>query len=462
MSLDLRRDPFEIFHMPSMHRGLSYLAPRPGWVMRPARSARVGLHAGSDRDELRELQQTHIDAQHQRMPGSVMEINACPVVLERVEYAESVAAIDGRYLLNGAAGDRLRTRFDLQNAAPRVQERLTIALRRGRFGGPYQPPVWHDESRHLPIALELRNGFNYFHFTVETLGALAHFDQDDSGQPIHLHMRKPQLRGFIPGFIAALFPALAPRVQFHSSPRQYPAVRSVYNHRHYLYHVHDARADKAAAQAMDSAWAALRSDPVARRGVLNASFDSTQRLLRDRALRMVPRAALAAMPRLVWMGRAEDGETRQRALTGAEPLHEALRARGFETVYFEQLAPLEQIAAMQAADIVVAPHGAGLANMLYARSDALVIEIGNSQTQLYRWGDFLSVAHVARCTYETVFCDMPGVDQAANLPTVREGMLGTHVGRRATDIILALVDRDLRRRARRARRSQPAGAGPSA
>lgn len=457
MSLDLRRDPFDAFHMPSMHAGLSYLRPRPGWVIRPTHSARIGLYAASDRNEVREVQRGHIDSQRQRMPETVMEVNACPVVLERVEYADSVAAIDGRFLLNGAAGDRLRTWFDLQNATPRVQERLAIALRQGRFGGPFQPPVWHGESRDLPIALELRNGFNYYHFTLETLAALTHFADDDSGQPIHLHMRKPELRDFIPAFIAALFPALAPRVQIHHTPCRYPAVRSVYNHRHYLYQVHDARVDKVTAKSAHAAWHELRSDQIARRAVIQATFDRSQRLLRDHALRMVTRTMVSAMPRLVWVGRTEGGAARQRALTGAEPLLEGLRARGFETVLFEHLPPLAQIAAMQAADIVVAPHGAGLANMLYARPDSLVIEIGNSQTQLYRWGDFLAGAHAARCAYDTVFCDLSGAEESGSPQTVRDGMLGTHVGRRATDIILSLIDRDLRQRQQRAARGRKAG-----
>lgn len=458
MSVDLRRDPFDTFHMPSMHAGLSYLPPRPGWVIRPAGSARIGLHAASDRDELRETQQAHIDSQRQRLPGTVMEVNTCPVVLERVEYAESVAAIDGRFLLNGAAGDRLRTWFDLQNATPRVQDRLAFALRQGTFGGPVKPPVWHGDSRNLPIALELRNGFNYYHFTFETLAALTHFADDDSGQPIHLHMRKPELRDFIPAFIAALFPALAPRVQFHHTPCRYPAVRSVYNHRHYLYQVHDARLDKVTAGPAHAAWREIRSDQLARRVAIQATFDRSQRLLRDHALRMVPPHRVSAMPRLIWLGRTEGGAARQRALTGAEPLLEGLRARGFETVLFEHLPPLEQIAAMQAADIVVAPHGAGLANMLYARPDSLVIEIGNSQTQLYRWGDFLAGAHAARCAYDTVFCDLSGAEGTGIPQTVRDGMLGTHIGRRATDTILGLIDRDLQRRQQRAARVRKAGA----
>ena len=458
MSLDLRRDPFEAFHVPSMHAGLSYLPPRPGWVIRPAPSARIGLYAASDRDEICAVQQGHIDSQRQRMPQTVMEVNACPVVLEKAEYAESVAAIDGRFLLNGAAGDRLRTRFDLQNATPRVQERLAIALRQGRCGGPFHPPVWHGESRDLPIALELRNGFNYYHFTLETLSALTHFAGDDSGQPIHLHMRKAELRGFIPAFIAALFPELAPRVQVHHTPHRYAAVRSVYNHRHYLYQVHDARVDEVTDKAAHAAWRDLRSDQIARRVVIQATFDRSQRLLRDHALRMVPRATVSTMPRLVWVGRTEGAAARQRALTGAEPLLEGLRARGFETVLFEHLAPLEQIAAMQAADIVVAPHGAGLANMLYARPDSLVIEIGNSQTQLYRWGDFLAGAHAVRCAYDTVFCDLSGTEESGVPQTVRDGMLGTHVGRRATELILSLIDRDLRQRQQRAARARKAGA----
>ncbi|MBY0135673.1 glycosyltransferase 61 family protein [Paracoccus yeei] len=450
MALDLARPPMEAFHMPSLHPGIFYLPPRPGWIIRPAPAASLRLFAASDSNALLELQQSTVDGQEARLLGSAMEINASPVVLTGAEFWGSYARIAGRYWLNGASGDRLRMKYDLANPGKARQERTTIAFRHAQFGASFQIPVWRQDSGDLDIAIQLRNGFNYFHFTAETLGSLAHFAQDQGGRPINLHLPEGELRGFVGRFIAAIFPELAPRVRLVHAPQPYAAVRSVYNHRHYLYQVRDDRVTQAAAQALDPRWTALRSETMYRKAVSMASFDSSLRLLRDHALRRVPAGLAATMPRLVWMGRDSSGQAaRLRPLTGHEPLLEELCARGFEVVNFEHLGPLEQVAAMQGADIVIAPHGAGLANMAYARPDTTVIEIGHRQTQLYRWGDFLPLAHVSRCNYTTVFADIAGAGDPDAVPPISQGLLGVHVGRRATDRIIRLIDRDLERRRRK-------------
>ena len=457
MALDLRRPPMDTFHMPSVHPGMFYLPPRPGWVMRPAPAATIRMFAASDSSAVLEMQQSQIDVQESRLLGSVMEINATPVVLTHAEFIQSYVSINGRFWLSGAAGDRIRKKFDVQNHGKWHQERLALAFRQGGFGGWFQPPVWREPSEHLDIAIELRNGFNYYHFTTETLGALAHFNGDTSGRPIHIHLPRDDVRGFMPAFIQAIYPAIADRVRFVAEPRQYDAVRAVYNHRHYLYQLRDERIDAAVSQAVDREWGTLRSDTLARKTVAMASYDSSLRLLREHALRQMPRRLVSGMPNLVWMGRDENGsDARARGLTGDEPLMEELLARGFQIVLFEHLAPLEQVAAMQAADIIVAPHGAGLANMTYARSDTLVIEIGTRQTQLGRWGDFLPSAHVARCTYATVFADVTGTESLEHVPRIAEGHLGIHIGKRATDRILQLIDKDLERRRRKATAGQSA------
>ncbi len=52
-----------------------------------------------------------------------------------------------------------------------------------------------------------------------------------------------------------------------------------------------------------------------------------------------------------------------------------LQSLGFEPVLLESLTVAEQALAFQAAKIVVAPHGAGLTNLVFCRPDTVVIEI---------------------------------------------------------------------------------------
>ncbi len=74
----------------------------------------------------------------------------------------------------------------------------------------------------------------------------------------------------------------------------------------------------------------------------------------------------------IYVSRAKAG--RRRVGNEAE-LRTALAAVGFETVYAEDLTWEEQIAVFRAARVVVAPHGAGLANLVFCAPGARVVEL---------------------------------------------------------------------------------------
>ena len=64
-----------------------------------------------------------------------------------------------------------------------------------------------------------------------------------------------------------------------------------------------------------------------------------------------------------------------RSLPNERDIELSLEARGFRIVYFEELRFAEQLCAVHSADVIVAPHGAGLANLIVARPGTTVIEI---------------------------------------------------------------------------------------
>lgn len=445
MALELTRPPMSVFFMPTLHSGLEYVKPEPRWLVRPAKGAEVALFAGSDNDALFLEQDADIGVQKERLPGTVFEIRCAPVVLTEARFRNSFAMIGGRIWLNGAAGTRMRNKYGVNNRVEWRRKRLLSAFMRARRDGQGALSSYKGDAGKLDIALELRNAFNYYHFTTESLGALAHFVKDDTGRPIRFHMPRGEVRSFVRGFVQAVFPEIADRVEFEAAPISYDAVRSVYSHQHYLYQVNDARVMKAmAAEGVDPLWPEIVHDATATKEVMTASFDSSLRMLRQAALKQVSRAKVKSMPRLVWMGRDErGGGARSRGLSGHQPLLEELKSRGFEVMAFENLSPLDQIAAAHSADILIAPHGAGLANMTYAKPGALIIEIGTRQTQRHRWGDFLPCAHVSGCRYATVFADVIGFDGSSDMPPVRDGLLGVHVGRRATEQIIRLLDAEM-------------------
>jgi capsular polysaccharide biosynthesis protein len=66
---------------------------------------------------------------------------------------------------------------------------------------------------------------------------------------------------------------------------------------------------------------------------------------------------------------------RMRRLLNEDELLAELTPRGFEVLALEELPLLAQIEAFNHADVVVAPHGAGLTNLLFCRPGALAVEL---------------------------------------------------------------------------------------
>jgi len=68
-------------------------------------------------------------------------------------------------------------------------------------------------------------------------------------------------------------------------------------------------------------------------------------------------------------------QARRRRVLNEEELWTQLAARGFVKVHLEALTWREQINAFRGAQVVVAPHGAGLANLVFCRPGTRVVEL---------------------------------------------------------------------------------------
>lgn len=66
-----------------------------------------------------------------------------------------------------------------------------------------------------------------------------------------------------------------------------------------------------------------------------------------------------------------------RKILNEEALWEVLEARGFDRVFMEDLSFAEQVALMQRCAIVVAPHGAGLTNMMFCPPGTDIVELAD-------------------------------------------------------------------------------------
>ena len=100
-------------------------------------------------------------------------------------------------------------------------------------------------------------------------------------------------------------------------------------------------------------------------------------------------------------------KSKKRKMPNEEILENELRGLGFEILYFENIPLLEQVKIVHSAGIIVAPHGAGLANIVFAEKDTKVIEIFPN----WLYNDcFARLAINNNLIYNSVRCELGGND----------------------------------------------------
>ena len=92
----------------------------------------------------------------------------------------------------------------------------------------------------------------------------------------------------------------------------------------------------------------------------------------------------------------------RRSLPDEHKIEAALADRGFRIAYFEEMPFVEQLKAIRSANIIVSPHGAGLANIIVAKPGARVIEI---MTQGWANSCYGHLAHSLRLDYSCIDAD---------------------------------------------------------
>lgn len=87
---------------------------------------------------------------------------------------------------------------------------------------------------------------------------------------------------------------------------------------------------------------------------------------------LIPKLATVPVSDHIYISRRK---ARQRRLETEAELELALEKMGFRVVYFEDISPSEQIMVCAHARVVVAPHGAGLTNLVFSANLDLLIEL---------------------------------------------------------------------------------------
>jgi hypothetical protein len=210
---------------------------------------------------------------------------------------------------------------------------------------------------------------------------------------------------FTQAFVDALFPEFEGRVFFERAPKDYDRVLTAFELSGAHYQLPHEITDGIKRHVPGDAGEKDKLREISSRSVIAMNSVSAPLFaLRGRALKAIKDHDFSHLPKRFFVGR-DDRKSRARHMAGEELLFEHLELFGFEYVVFENLSPLEQIALMAQAEVMVSCHGAGFTNMLFASSDAWVIELGTFQTAQHRWGDFWPLAHVSQCKYVSFYAD---------------------------------------------------------
>lgn len=403
MKIDFNKPVEQFFFAPGTDPGLS-LTDWPKWLWRARPGANITGHAvGSYPDQRHEVEKHIFNYGRFRQFGEVVEVNCVPAVVEDALFTHSFASIKGRWFLNGAAGTRLRNRYAWKNEGS--DEAVTAHFERIAETNPTLPPLTAHAWQDLPAVLECRNFFNYYHFTTETLCQLTTLCDIGHRGPVHIHAPVGKAAGFPLAFIETLFPELGGRVSLVQENRRYPRALTSWSMRHYLHHAPPHLMDPLEPMGPPSwLWQGRKANRGSQAILAMNGYDAALRRLNERAHRIVADHDASHLPRRFWITRDTTGP-RKRAMKGEARMKKALRDFGFRAISFESLTPMEQISLVANAEMMAGYHGAGFANMLYAKPHTHVLEMGTWQTAIHRWADFMPHAHAAGCHYASFFAD---------------------------------------------------------
>lgn len=437
--------PDETFLNPWQDNGF-VLISEPEYIWRAVTPAVIEGFAASAHDEINAKIRNSIHAiKRDRRLTAAVQYEVAPALLETACFRKSIVLADNRVLLSGAAGTRAINQYRKEKEKAGIDVEADMAAYFGSCKtankGQPLPVEMQDWDAETPFVIECRNTFNYFHFLTESLCQLTLLDGLDFRGNIFFHYPNSddKHRPFIRAFVDALFPEFADRVYFERAPKEYPQALTCYD----LLSTYPFAPDEVFSALRDAFGDGILNEgintDIANWRIISANgYSSAVLALRERAHRMIEGHDYSYLPKRFYVGR-DDRKSRTRHMQGEELLFEHLQLFGFEYIVFESFSPLEQIALMAQAEVMVSYHGAGFTNMLFANPDAYVIELGTYQTAQYRWEDFWPLAHASGCRYVNFFCDFDA-DNPLLVPEFKvDGIVPVAISAQAVAQVLSFV-----------------------
>lgn len=439
--IDLDSNPQALFLNPWRDEGLKLLAA-PEFVWREIKGAVIEGFAVSAHSEINAKIRSFVaHSKRHKQFQTAIETNTVPVVLDHASFRKSHVMADDKLVLSGASATRLLNayRWENEKSDPDPVATLNAYLEDCRTANAGKTLAIEQTfiEPDLDFAVECRNTFNYYHFMTESLSQLCVLDAVGFQGDVYFHFpnQEEKHRNFADAFVEALFPEYAARVFFERAPKDYDLVLTSFDMLGAVGQMpHADVAGIAEIAPQGSAVGSVEFQPLLAMNSVSTAILS----LRARALAAVAKYDFSYLPKRFFVGRG-DAQSRSRPLGGEDLLLEQLERFGFQYVVFEELQPLEQIALMAQAEVMISHHGAGFTNMMFAASDAYVIEMGTLQTAQHRWADFWPLAHAAQCRYISFFADFNSEDPLTEPHFGTDGIVPTAVSPAAVSQIAAFI-----------------------
>jgi hypothetical protein len=443
--IDLTAEPDALFLNPWRDEGLKLLR-EPEFLWREVPAAKIVGFAVSAHPVINQKIRSFVETtRRQRKYRSAIEINTVPVVIDGADFRKASLMASGKFVLSGASGTRLLNSYRWEHEAAefdpeeKLNEFFTVCQKENVGKSLAVEKTFLENDVHF--ASECRNTFNFYHFIVESLSQLTVLDEVGFQGDVYFHYpnREEKRANFAEAFVSALFPEFADRVYFERAPKEYSVVLTAFDMTFAL-----CQAPKSEVAGIE------RLMPVARGGKLDLGGMDDQRVLgmnavsssllalRARGLRMIEGHDFSYLPKRFFVGRA-DHSSRSRPMEGEEDLFGHLEMFGFERVAFENLTPLEQVAIMAQAEVMVSCHGAGFTNMLFANSDAFVVELGTLQTARDRWKEFWPLAHASQCHYVNFFADFNSDDPLREPKFEQDGIVPVRLSEEGLAQVMSFI-----------------------
>ena len=443
--ISFHQPPQDLFLNPAKDPGVTLLRPAD-FFWREVEPALIAGFASSAHPEINHKIESFMNVTRRHKAFSkAVEFNTVPVLLQNASFRKSFSLANEKCLLSGASGTRLLNRYCWENEEEEHDPEETLVAYFKACQAQNQStsiPLWQGPlPQGIAIAIECRNTFNYYHFITESLSQLAILADIGFAGEIYFHFpNSPEkTRPFVSDFVAALFPELAGRVCFERSPKDYDYVITALDFfSTYFQFPAEVVGNLDHLAPSDAMWRGQDAYRGSQAILSMNSFHSSLRALRTRALAAIEGKDFSYLPKRFFVGR-DRTQARHREMIGEAQLYEMLRLFGFEYVVFEHLTPLEQVAIMAHAEMMISYHGAGFTNMLFAAPEAYVLELGTLQTAIHRWGDFWSIAHAAGCRYVSFFADYNKADPLKDPSFNIDGIVPVALSDRAVAEVMSFI-----------------------